>query len=61
MMRAREGNQRRMGEESSKPSPAEDGEAEIGKGRQKAPSTCQVRLVGLRATGSEHWVHCKPM
>jgi hypothetical protein len=29
----REGDQGRMGEESSKPSPAENGEAEIGKGR----------------------------
>ena len=29
----REGNQGRVGEETSKASPAEDGEAEIGKGR----------------------------
>jgi hypothetical protein len=29
----REGNQGRVGEEGSKPSPAEDGEAEIRKGR----------------------------
>jgi hypothetical protein len=45
----REGNQGRVGEESSKPSPAKDGEAKIGKGAIMAMRiNLGVVIVGIR-------------